>query len=168
MESMSNNSLSGKEEKIQLSKLEKELDDPKLFEGVTVKKKQQILTRVAATIFRFKQHSGPLPDSETLAEYEGIVSGSANRIITIFEDQAHHRMALETKVIGRQTFQSGAGQVFAFIIGMSALAGGVYCILEGHDVAGVSVVGGGLLSLAAAFLKAKVSQQEDLDKKKPK
>lgn len=159
---------STEEEKVLISQIEKELDDPKLFKGIPFDKKQQILTRFAVKILRIKQHSGPLPDSETLSEYNSIVPGSADRIITVFEKQADHRMGLEKKVIGRQTFQSGVGQIFAFLIGMGALGGGVWCILQGHDAAGTAVVSGGLLSLGAAFLKAKTMQQEDLDRKKSK
>lgn len=167
MESAPNSSTSAKEDRIVLARIEKELDDPKLFKGVQPGQKREILTRVAGTIHRFKQHSGPLPDSETLAEYENVVHGSADRIITIFEEQARHRMELEKKVVGRQTFQSGAGQIFAFLLGIGALAGGVWCIIQNHDAAGTAIVGGGMISLALAFLKAKNAQEDELNTKKP-
>lgn len=61
-------------------------------------------------------YSGPIPPPESLARYEEILPGSADRILKMAEKQQEHRMILETKVVGSQTVQSKRGQVFGFII----------------------------------------------------
>lgn len=50
----------------------------------------------------------------------------------IAEKQQDHRIAIEKKVIGRQTFQSGVGQVFGLIIGLAAILTAGYCIMNGQ------------------------------------
>jgi uncharacterized membrane protein len=37
----------------------------------------------------------PLPPAASLAEYEQVIAGSADRILRVFEQQAEHRMAME-------------------------------------------------------------------------
>ena len=43
-----------------------------------------------------KMHQGPLPDPETLRDYDDLIPGSAAEIIKMASDQASHRRNLET------------------------------------------------------------------------
>lgn len=42
-----------------------------------------------------KTHSGPLPDPQTLREYDDLIPGSATEIIKMASDQAQHRREME-------------------------------------------------------------------------
>ncbi len=42
-----------------------------------------------------KTHSGPLPDPQTLREYDDLIPGSAAEIIKMASDQAQHRREME-------------------------------------------------------------------------
>jgi hypothetical protein len=57
---------------------------------------QAEILHAAVEISRF---SGPLPHPEDLAKYEQVLPGSADRIISMAEQQAEHRRNLEKSVI---------------------------------------------------------------------
>ena len=94
-----------------LIQIEKELHqvDPKVFDGVPKQRKQQIVRAVIQTVQKI--HMGPLPDPNTLAEYNNIIPNGAERIMAMAEKQSDHRMKMESEVIHRQMNQSTAGQI---------------------------------------------------------
>ncbi|NQU88186.1 MAG: DUF2335 domain-containing protein [Mariniphaga sp.] len=111
-------------------------------------------------------HSGPLPAPQALREYNEIIPNGAERITTVFENQSNHRLSLETKVIGRQTFQSLLGQIFGFLIALICLIIGVYLIEKGHEVAGITLFGIDIVGLAAIFVIGKKLQKDSLEENK--
>jgi uncharacterized membrane protein len=58
------------------------------------------------------RYSGPLPKPEDLAKYEQVLTGSADRIIRMAEQQATHRQNLE-RVIVESKLQFKSGALFA-------------------------------------------------------
>lgn len=111
--------LSGKSSDLQLDEIkqiEKEIiqANPNLFKGIPEPTKRELLQFLAVTV---KSHSGPISPPEDLVDYNSIIPNGADRIMKMAEKQKDHRIAIEKKVIGRQTFQSGVSQVFALIIG---------------------------------------------------
>lgn len=143
-------------------------EDPNLFEGLQPDKKNQILQRFSRVAFEIKHHSGPLPPPELMRDYNAIIPNGAERIMNVFEKQSDHRMKLERWTIGWQLAQSQLGQFFAFLLGLSAIGGSIYCILQGHEWGGAFLAGGGLTSLVVAFLKGKEQQKESLESKDPR
>lgn len=151
-----------------LEKIEKKLVevDPKVFEGISKQKKQQIIKSLVITMH--KTHIGPLPDPETLTGYSNLIPDGANRIMLMAEKQLEHRMRMENKVVGGQMIQSNIGQVLAFLIGIAALGAATYCIVQGHEWPG-SVLGvGGLTGLVTAFIKGRSQQTRSLEEKRPR
>ena len=55
-------------------------------------------------------YSGPLPPSSEFAQYEQILSGAAQRILTLAEKEAEHRHITENKLLKSVE----RGQIFAF------------------------------------------------------
>lgn len=153
--------------KSEIEKIERKLTeiDPKIFEGVTPNKKQQIIRSVSVTLHR--SHSGPLPAPETLAQYSELIPGGADRIMRMAEKQLDHRIALEKKVVSGQMLQSNIGQFLAFFIGLAALGGATYTISTGHDWSGAILGVGGLTGLVTAFIQGKSHQRKSLEEKKP-
>jgi len=64
---------------------------------------------------------GPLPPPQVLEQYEKVLPGAADRIITMAEQQSVHRRQLETKVIDSDVKNSKLGLCFGLIIGIAAL-----------------------------------------------
>ncbi len=113
-------------------------------------------------------YSGPLPHPETLKKFEEIVPGSANRIITQFEEQSQHRRMLETKVIHNDIFLSKMGLLAGFIIGLLAVSGGVYTALLGHEMAGGFIGSAGLIGLVSVFVYGTRMKQKHLNSREQK
>jgi hypothetical protein len=68
---------------------------------------------------------------------------------------------------GGQIFQSNLGQIFALVIGLSAIGCATYVILQGHEWAGSIIGVGGITGLVTAFIKGKDYQQKNLSNKNP-
>src|SRR5437762_1146766 len=60
-----------------------------ILEAVPAPQRKAVKALIAVSITRFR---GPLPHPDTMRAYDEIVKGSADRIITIFEEQSRHRM----------------------------------------------------------------------------
>lgn len=78
----------------------------------------------------------PLPKPEELAQFEAVVPGLAERIVRMAEDNGVDRRR-NNRAIRWATI---LGQIFAFIVVMTALAGGFYLVSQGQDIAGVAAI----------------------------
>jgi uncharacterized membrane protein len=124
---------------------------------VGVVKKEQLL-------FQASMYSGPLPDPEMLKKYDEIYPGFANRIVTQAEVQTAHRIELEKKVIGSDVVKSYMGIIFAFIIGMTGITGGIYLATIGLVGEGLGMSGATVAALAGTFLYGANSKRKIKEK----
>ena len=85
-------------------------------------------------------YSGPLPAPSDLAKYDVIVPGMADRLLTKFEQQADHRMALEAHVIHSDSTRATWGLAAAFVFGLVLLGAAIYLIVNGYETAGVVAI----------------------------
>ncbi|PHS68398.1 MAG: hypothetical protein COB12_00650 [Flavobacterium sp.] len=130
--------------------------NPNLFDGIAPRKRNAILKAVTSvTLVQQKMHSGPIPDAESLAQYNEIIPDGANRIMSMAENQQAHRIELENKVTTEQLNQSGKGQWFGFTLGIAGLAGGVYLGVNGFEIVGSIIGGGTVVSLVSVFVAGK-------------
>ena len=110
------------------------------------------------------EHRGPLPAPQTLREYEQILPGVADRIVSQAERQSAHRMELERTVVTSEGRRSWAGWASATLIGVGVLVAAVVVTLEGYPWAGVAFVGSDIAGLAALFVVGG-RRQEDAETK---
>ncbi|MDO6738310.1 DUF2335 domain-containing protein [Wenyingzhuangia sp. 2_MG-2023] len=145
----------------ELLELEQELTEfnPEVFKGVNPKKKLEILRSFSVTMIQEKSHSGPLPDSESLIQYNSVIPEGADRIMKMAERQQEHRMSIEKRVISSQSQQSGLGQVFGLIIGIVGIASGTYLASIGATTVGGIIAGGTVVSLVSVFVIGKNTQK---------
>lgn len=137
----------------EIVQIEQELTElnPKVFEGIPVRKKHEIIR----TMVSIKHHSGPLPDPETLTQYNLVIPNGAERIMIMAEKQQEHRMSLETKAISSQLKQSGMGQNFGFALSLSIIVASVYLASIGHETTACVLGGATIVSLAIIFVLGK-------------
>ena len=91
---------------------------------------------------------GPLPDPDSLALYEQLVPGAAERLLSVFEGQVEHRHRMESHASGRRSW----GLAAAFVIVILILAAGVGLIYLGHGWVGAAIIGINIVGLAAVFI----------------
>ncbi len=82
---------------------------------------------------------GPLPKPSDFAQYDAVLPGAAERIIAMAEKQAIHRQSLERKVIDSDAFHALVGTISGLVIGLFGLGAAGFCIIKGHDWAGVGI-----------------------------
>jgi uncharacterized membrane protein len=108
---------------------------------------EQLTITQQATAF-----SGPLPPPESLAEYEQISPGFADRIVTMAEKEQIHRHESETGRWDVHKKLLTRGQVFAFILSFSIGAGGFWLILNDKPIAGFVTLLGAIATVAGPFI----------------
>ncbi len=149
----------------ELIELEHELKavNPKVFEGIPVGKKREILQSMSFTLIQEKMHSGPLPDAETLVKYNSVIPNGADRIMKMAENQQSHRIKIENKVIQSQSNQSIVGQIFGLILGLVGLACGTFLAYNGIETVGAIIAGGTVVSLVSVFVIGKKTQRKSIE-----
>ena len=99
-----------------------------------------------------KSFSGPLPPPESLAEYEQISPGFADRIIQMAEKEQGHRHQLDEQRWPAQKKLLSRGQVFAFILSLSIVIGGIWLLLEDKQISGFVTLLGAIGVVAGPFI----------------
>jgi len=144
-----------------------EQEDPALLDGV--KDKKALITKLVNKIVPFKTvsfrqeetHEGPLPHPTTLEKYDGIVSGGAERIFKVFENQSNHRMNFESKVVESEINLNNKGQNYAFILSLVFVAAGFFLVSTGHPTAGISVMTIDIGGVAFVFITGRMKKRRE-------
>ncbi len=118
------------------------------------------------TIFSLEHYEGLIPHPRMMKEWEEIVPGSAKSIFTRFENQSDHRIESEKKVIRANNFKQYVGPVFAFIIAMSAIGGGIWIAVKVQPLVGGLLSLSGLAAVITPFLVNEIRGKERSDGKK--
>src|SRR3990170_3173121 len=93
-----------------------------------------------ATVTQSLSFTGPLPPPAMLERYNQVFPGCAERIVLMAESQATHRQHLESTHLQGALEAQKRGQIFALIIGMAAVIGGVVLVAFDKDAAGLSAI----------------------------
>ena len=94
------------------------------------------------------------------------LAGCAERIMSMAEEQAAHRRALETRVIAGKLAAERRGQIFAFALALVAIVLGGGLIYLGEDVGGLTAIIGALVSLGAVFVYGRRKEAEERQRKR--
>ncbi len=126
----------------------------KIIQDLPNEEKDKFVAAIYA--YEKKSWSGPLPSPENFERYEKVLPGSMDRVLTVMEKQADHRMAEETKEQDARIRQTKTGQLigaslvtlfgtFSFILGMF-----------NHDNVATGLGVATAISLAAIFVLKQV------------
>jgi uncharacterized membrane protein len=140
--------------------------DQGAFPATKAGAEQSISVTVAQKQLSASSFSGPLPPPHTLSEYESVFPGCAERIVAMAERQSSHRQQLENSRIEASNRTEHRGQIFAFIIALAAILGGVYLISIGKDASGLTAIIAALGSLVDAFVYGKYTQAREREQKR--
>lgn len=106
-------------------------------------------------------YSGPLPPAQQLAEYEAILPGAADRIITVFEKQAQHRMNSEATVIHGDIRRATTGLWLGAVVAITLGVGSLVIIDRGHPVEGLIGLGIDGGSIVGTFVYGSIARRNE-------
>jgi uncharacterized membrane protein len=109
--------------------------------------------------------SGPLPPPSLLQEYERIVTGAADRIISMAEKQAEHRQFLEKTIVVGDATRANRGLYVGGFVTLCFLGSAAFLIYNGHDWAGGVLAGLDIVGLASVFVYGTISRRAERKKK---
>jgi uncharacterized membrane protein len=101
-----------------------------------------------------QQFSGPLPPPEILNKYNDVIPNGAERIMVMAEKQQNHRISLEKFVLEKDARRADLGLILGFILALLVAGGGVWVVLMGKDIAGLSMIFIPLATLVGTFINA--------------
>lgn len=113
-----------------------------------------------------EQFTGPLPHPVILERYEQTLSGAADRIMSMAENQAKHRRELEDRVVKSNVRNEIMGILVTFIITMFCISGSIYLIAADKQVAGFLTMLSTLLTLVYNFYSKNKTEKETIEKMK--
>lgn len=113
------------------------------------------------SIIQFQARASILPPAEELAAYEAIQPGITERFLAAYEKQQEHRMVIEKTVITGAVQRTHQGQIFAFLLGVIAICGGLGLLFLGKSIIGLSVLIGAVASLIGVFIYGKESNKKE-------
>lgn len=119
---------------------------------------------VRIAMYEHQVYAGPLPPASELARYEEILPGAADRILKMAEDQGQGRRWLEQNALRWDHQERLLGQIFGFVISLSAIGAGLYAAMNGHPLAGSLLGTGGVVGLAAVFVYGSKNKSTSADK----
>lgn len=101
---------------------------------------------------------GPIPPPDLLKEYDRVFPGLGERIIKGWEVEGQHRREMEKNYYDLDQYhlkethrESRLGTIFAFIITMTAIVGGMIAAINGAQWPGGIISTAGLAALVYAF-----------------
>lgn len=91
------------------------------------------------------------PPVADLERIEKFCPNFTRDLMDTFKSQSAHRQYLEKTVIEGDSKRANRGQVLAFVLGMTVIAGGFWLISVGKDAFGIAAIIGALATLLTAF-----------------
>lgn len=134
--------------------------------GVAASAPVQATITTRKMMMQLQSFAGPIPPPDLLGHYEQVAQGSANRILTQFEEQGRHRRKIENRVVWSNVFSSIVGQVMAFVLFAGAIGGGVFLLYHDKRVEGLGAIITAVGGAAWVLRKAEAERKRDLAKKR--
>lgn len=125
-------------------------------------------SRVLVQKQTLEERSGPIPSPDDLERYSQIITDGADRIMALAESQTEHRHQLEQKIVVAQIADANSdrterlvGQIFALIIGLTAIVSGAIVASKGQPWPGAIIGGSAIVGLVSVFIVGRKSEQDD-------
>ena len=118
---------------------------------------------IREVVLKAASFSGPLPPSPMFREYEDVLPGAGDRILSMAERQAAHRQEWEKSALLSAQKDLARGQWLGFLISLAALIAATYLAMNGHVIIPLLLGGGGVSGLVANFIKVLRRSQSSSD-----
>jgi uncharacterized membrane protein len=122
------------------------------------KQQEQTITQVAFT--------GPIPHPSVLQEYNDVLPGLAERIVTMAEAEATHRhemdreVARQNELIIKEEFcERRIGQFLGLGIAVLTISAAIFAIAHGAEKAAMVIGGATVVGLATVFVVGRIKKE---------
>jgi uncharacterized membrane protein len=120
----------------------------------------EIVSEVRTVITR---HRGPLPDPETLAAYNQLITNGAERCMGLVEREAAHRHKQEDRIVSANIGVMIKGQWMGLGLAFVALVAAVYLGLHGHDWLAGAMATTTVIGIITVFVLRQANRKSDDD-----
>lgn len=100
-------------------------------------------------------YAGPIPSPEDFREYEDVLTGAADRILSMAEREQDDRHESNRMQIRYYYLARIFGQSLFGLVCLAAILAGAHLISSGHDISGLISLISGLSILGGSFLYTK-------------
>lgn len=106
--------------------------------------------------FQQSTFSGPIPPPSVLEGYERLIQGAAERILVMAESDAKHQQEIEFAALRAAEGEVKRGQLFGFIIGLTALGASMLALAMGSPAVAGVIGGTTVVGLVSVFIIGRV------------
>jgi len=123
-------------------------------------KKTQTSTEQQSQRITTAQFSGPLPPPNLLHDYNQVVSGAADRILTMAEKNSEHQRFMEKTSLLESVKEVRRGQVCAVFVVIASFITCAITALNGAETTASIVGGTTVIGLVTAFIMGRYKAKE--------
>ena len=105
-----------------------------------------------------ESHSGPLPSAATLRSYEEVMTGAADRVFTMAEEQQRHIQAMDMRAMELTAADRKRGQAYGLAAAVAAFITVGVCAYFGESTVASIVGGSTTLGIVGIFVIGKLVQ----------
>lgn len=104
-------------------------------------------------------YRGRLPIASQFKAFNDAVPGTGERLTAMAERDQQHLHRMEEKALQGDLSRSMLGLIFAFVLAVILVAGGIYLLANGHSTEGYLTGGTPIAVLLLSFASKFISQQ---------
>ena len=101
-----------------------------------------------------------------LARFNDILPNGADRVVAMVESQLQHRQGLESAVVNGNLSAQSRSQIFAFLLGVLAIGGGIGLIAFDKPTSGLTAIIAAFVALAGTFIYGRYEQKQERERKR--
>lgn len=109
-----------------------------------------------------RYYSGPLPPAHEVAEYEAVLPGAFDRLLSMTERQAAHRQARETKVVDVSLRMEERGQWIGFVLALLGILASTLLVVVGKSLEGLAALLAAVAALVGVFVRQKRARESEV------
>lgn len=108
-----------------------------------------------------ESYTSPIPPPSVLAQYNDVLDGCANRILTLAEGQQQHRHEMEASVVRSNILNEKLGLGAGFFLAAIITTGSIHLINTGKDVTGLGMIIGEVVVLVGSFYYSQYQKRKE-------
>jgi uncharacterized membrane protein len=119
-------------------------------------KLQEVRRQLVSYVHNIQEvYSGPLPHPGHLEQFERVLPGSAERILSLAEKEQAHRHKWEQRELRSSVLTERIGLIGGIIVAVGLIAGAVICAVLDQVIIGAALVAASGVSMVPAIIKGR-------------